>query len=236
MRISNDDYPLIKSEREVYNRVLPMDGKNILELGCGKADFTFAIAKDGRGRNIIAMEVDRLQLDKNLELPERDNVSFRYGGAENIPLDDNSQDIVLMFKSLHHVPENKMYAAMNEIQRVLKTNGLLYVSEPVFSGDINEVLRLFHDEEIVRQSAFNAIRQSIEDDRFILEEEIFFCIHIEFGDFSDFADKAINVSHTNHQLPDDVLEEVKKRFENLSTLNNGLFSVPHRVDLLRNNK
>ncbi len=236
MRISSDDYPLIGSESEVYNRVLPLDGKNILELGCGKAEFTLAIARDGQSRKLIAMEVDRQQLDKNLKLPKPDNVSFHYGAAEDIPLDDNSQDIILMFKSFHHVPEESMSAAMSEIQRVLKGDGLLYVSEPVFSGDFNEVLRLFHDEEIVRKSAFQALKQSLKDEAFVLEEEIFFSTHVEFDSFSDFSDKIINVSHTNHQLPDHILKEVRLRFENLSALNNGQFTAPQRVDLLRNNK
>ena len=236
MRICNNNYPLIGNESEIYNRLLDLDGKNILELGCGKAEFTFAIAKDGNNRKLVAMEVDRQQLEINLQLPKSENVSFCYGAAEDIALEDSSQDIVLMFKSLHHVPENKMVAAMNEIQRVLKTDGLLYVSEPVFSGDINEVLRLFHDEEIVRQSAFNTLTQSVADGGFTLEEEVFFSIHVEFNSFSDFADKTINVSHSDHRLSENLLAEVKNKFEQLSALNKGLFSVPHRVDLLRNSK
>lgn len=236
MRINSDDYPLIDNESEVYNRVLQLDGKNILELGCGKAEFTMAIAKDGQSRNLIAIEVDKVQLEKNHEMPKPDNVSFQFGAAEDIPLDDSSQDIVLMFKSIHHVPENSMPAAMSEIQRVLNPDGLLYISEPVFSGDINEVLRLFHDEEIVRQSAFDVIKRSIDAGDFLLEEEIFFSTHVQFDNFTEFANKAIDVSHSKHHLSEELMQKVKKRFEKYLSLNKGQFSVPHRVDLLRNNK
>ena len=39
---------------------------------------------------------------------------------------------------------------------------MAYISEPIFAGDFNDVLRLFHDEEQVRQYAFGAIVDSAE--------------------------------------------------------------------------
>jgi 2-methylisocitrate lyase-like PEP mutase family enzyme len=66
-----------------------------------------------------------------------------------------------MFKSLHHVPVPLMDQALAEIRRVLKPGGLAYISEPVFAGEFNEVLRLFHDESIVRREAFSAIERAV---------------------------------------------------------------------------
>ena len=62
-------------------------------------------------------------------------------------------DLALMLKSLHHVPLDLLDQALAEVHRVLRPQGLLYVSEPVFAGALNEVMRLFHDEEIVRAAA-----------------------------------------------------------------------------------
>lgn len=51
--------------------------------------------------------------------------------------------------------------------------GLAYISEPVFAGNFNELLRLFHDEELVRLAAFNAIKQALDCGLFSLEKQYF---------------------------------------------------------------
>ncbi|MBE9561264.1 MAG: class I SAM-dependent methyltransferase, partial [Proteobacteria bacterium] len=143
-------------ENEIYNELLKLDEKHILELGCGDAKITRAIATEGHDRQILATEVDEIQHKKNLLITDLKNVSFQLAGAESIPTSDNTFDVVFMFKSLHHVPVELMGQALVEIKRVLKPKGVAYISEPIFAGDFNEILRLFHDEEAVRKAAFLA--------------------------------------------------------------------------------
>jgi hypothetical protein len=52
-----------------------------------------------------------------------------------------------------------MDRSMREISRVLKPGGTVYISEPVFAGDFNEILRLFHGEQKVREAAFNTVKK-----------------------------------------------------------------------------
>ncbi len=139
---------------DVYKRLLPLDNKHILELGCGTAQKTRDIATTGVNRRITALEVDRIAHQKNLQIRDLPNVNFVLAGAQDIPLEDESVDIVLMFKSLHHVPVDLMEVSLSEIWRVLKPGGLAYISEPVYSGNFNEILSLFNDEKEVREAAF----------------------------------------------------------------------------------
>lgn len=104
----------------------------------------------------MALEVDERQHAKNLTLPDLTNVIFRHGAAEAIPEADGTFDIVLMFKSLHHVPMDSMDLAFQEIRRVLKPGGFVWISEPVYTGPFNDIVRLFHDEKTVREAAFAA--------------------------------------------------------------------------------
>lgn len=233
MELSENTIERNCAEHEIYNELLMLDGKRILELGCGKAELTRAIANEGQNRNITALEVDERQHNKNLQISDLPNVSFQLGGAEAIPLGDQSQDIVFMFKSLHHVAENKLDQAMREIHRVLIPGGMAYISEPIFMGNLNDILRLFHDEEHVRQAAFDAIQRSIKKGLFSLASETFFNTTVRFENFADFENKLLNVTHTEHQLSDKIYSKVSSRFEQQLTESGAYFTTPMRVDLLR---
>jgi ubiquinone/menaquinone biosynthesis C-methylase UbiE len=219
-------------EREILNTVLSFDHKNILELGCGKAKLTRIIAQGGEGRYVTATEVDKIQHDKNCALTDLPNVDFVFAGSQDLPFDDNSFDVILLFKSLHHVPMEYMSAAMKEIARVLNFGGLAYISEPIFAGEFNDILRLFHDEQEVRAAAFDAIKNSVKAGDLKLVKQIFFNTPRNYPDFSDFEQLIINVTHSNHHLSDELMKEVKRKFMAHMTDTGAHFETPIRVDLL----
>lgn len=220
-------------EPEIYNRLLPLDGKHILELGCGSAEITRNIASSGTGRSVTALEVDEIAHEKNLLISDLPNVTFGLSGAQDIPLQDASVDVVFMFKSLHHVPLELMYPSMQEIRRVLKPGGLAYISEPVFSGDFNEILRLFHDEQKVREAAFEVLVKAVDDGLFNLIEETFFNSPMRFENFAEFEENTIKATHSYHSLDDELYQLVKQRFEQHVGPDGAHFLMPMRVDLLQ---
>ena len=223
-------------EPQLFERVLPLDGASIVELGCGRAQLTRLIASAGSGRQILALEVDEIQHRINSGITDLPNVRFDLAGAQAIPAADQSVDIVLMFKSLHHVPAELMPTAFAEIRRVLKPGGLAYISEPVFAGDFNEILRLFNDEQRVRQLAFAAVQSAVASGEFELVEQIFFNTPVKFEDFAEFERLILGVTHTHLELSAEVLEEVKRRFARHVTADGVRFAQPIRVDLLRKPK
>jgi ubiquinone/menaquinone biosynthesis C-methylase UbiE len=233
MKISTQQIEINCPESDIYNRLLALDGKHILELGCGSADITRDIATTGEQRSITALEVDEVAHNRNLQITDLPNVTFGLAGAQDIPLEDESVDIVFMFKSLHHVPLEMMEPSMREIRRVLKSGGLAYISEPVFAGDFNEVLRLFHDEEKVRQAAFDTVKRSVDDGLFELVAQTFFNSPMRFENFQEFENNTIKATHSDHDLDDDLYERVKRRFEQHIGEDGAHFLMPIRVDLLR---
>ncbi len=70
-------------------------------------------------------------------------------------------DLALMHKSLHHVPLTAMDQALAEVARVLRPGGYLYVSEPVYAGPLNEIVRLYNDEGVVRAAAQAALDRAL---------------------------------------------------------------------------
>ncbi len=233
MRIAVDTIENNCPEYEIYNELLSLDGKHILELGCGSAEITRNIATSGKNRKITALEVDDIAHEKNLLITDLPNVSFALSGAQEIPLQDESVDVVFMFKSLHHVPLELMEPSMHEIRRVLKPGGFAYISEPVFAGDFNDLLRLFHDEQKVRQAAFCAIENAVEQGLFNLVKEIFFHSPMKFENFAEFENNTIKATHSSHKLDETLYKLVKQRFEQHIGDDGAHFLMPMRVDLLQ---
>lgn len=233
MKIREDNITRTCPEKGIWNDLLELDGKQIIELGCGRADLTRLIATEGEGRSVAALEVDEIQHDLNTEIDNLPNVEFRMAGAEAIPYADASFDVAFMFKSLHHVPLGLMDKAFEEIHRVLKPGGYAYISEPIFAGDFNDILKMFHNEEAVRLAAFEATQRAVDSGMFELASETFFNSPMHFDDFDDFETKILGVTHTNHQLSPELYQAIKTKFESHMTPDGVKFLMPIRVDLLR---
>ena len=230
MRISNPEANLVADERDILDELLHLGGATVLELGCGKAEKTRIVAQ--KAASVLALEVDERQLARNLAIADMINVHFAHGGAEKIPASDSTFDVVLMFKSLHHVPIELMDSAFSEIRRVLKPGGVAYISEPVYSGDFNEVLKLFHDEKAVRDAAFAAEKRAVASGQLALVTQKFFQQPTCFADFSQYEEQVIKVTHTEHKLSDATLDKVRSRFNEYLTRDGVTFHMPIRVDLL----
>lgn len=232
MRIADPSQDTLVNEVRLMLDNLPLDGARVLELGCGRAEKTRTLAETGRIGEIVALEVDTIQHEKNLAITDLPQVSFIHGGAEAIPAADASFDIVLMLKSLHHVPLALMDQALAEVARVLKPGGLAWISEPVYAGEMNEVFRLFHDEKTVREAAFAALCRAVDQGPLALERQLFFKTRSYFENFEQFDRRMIRVTHTDHALSPELYAAIKAKFESFMTPEGATFHPPQRVDLL----
>lgn len=229
MRIDAPQVTLVANEREIMDELLHLENARVLELGCGAAEKTRLVAQ--KAASVLALEVDEVQLAKNRMIGDLPNVRFEYGGAENIPAADSSFDIVLMFKSLHHVPSESLDQAFSEIHRVLKAGGTAYISEPVYAGEFNEILRLFHDEKKVREAAFAAEVRAVSTRQLMLVQQKFFLQPAHFDSFSQFENQVLKVTHTEHRLSPALFEEVRTRFNRHLSPTGAEFLAPMRIDL-----
>lgn len=233
MKITNPNPFSIATELEIIQQTLPLNGSQVLELGCGRAWMTRQLAEKFSPEHIIATEVDRIQHEKNLLIDDLPQVNFTYGSAADIEQPDASVDIVIMLKSLHHVPVDLMDQAMGEIARVLKPGGLAYISEPVYEGDLNDILSLFNDEKEVREAAFAAVVRAVDTKVLDLQQQIFFNSPGHYRDFAHFEQRMLNVTHTEHEIDGELHQKIKQRFMQYMADDGAHFLKPSRVDLLR---
>jgi len=236
MQLIQPDITLTCDESEIYESVLALDGAIVLELGCGKAEHTRNIARAHPGARIIAAEVDRIQHAQNLASERPPNLAFADFGAQSIPLADATLDVVMMFKSLHHVPLELHDQVFSEIHRVLKSGGHAYISEPLFAGELNDMIRIFNDEEAVRCAAFEAVRRAVEKGLFELSCEVFFLVPIHFRSFAEFDRRFFQVTHSERNVSEAQRRAVERLFDTHLGPDGAKLVQPMRVDLLRNSR
>lgn len=205
---------------------------HVIELGCGAAHLSRKLLQRYPASTVTGLEVDARQMAKNLEQPQ-ERLRFVNAGAQAIPFGDGSFDLALMLKSLHHVPLDLLDQALAEVHRVLRPQGLLYVSEPVFAGALNEVMRLFHDEQVVRAAALAAVQRAVASGAWEQVDEVFFETPVHYRDFAEFEQRMIGVTFVTHRLDATTLAAVRARFEPHMTADGAHFVRPMRVNLLR---
>lgn len=210
----------------------PDQHPRVIELGCGAAELSRKLLARRPGCEISALEVDERQHAKNL-LDPLPRLQFVLAGAQSIPFPAQSFDLALMLKSLHHVPLDQMAQALSEVHRVLRPGGLLYVSEPVFAGALNEVMRLFNDEEQVRAAAQRAVQAAVLSGAWEQVSETLFEMPVHYRDFAEFEERMIGVTYVTHRLDATVSQAVRSRFEPHMTADGAHFVRPMRVNLLR---
>ena len=232
MTKSTKALPLIDDELALLNELLPLERLDIVELGCGNAQTARTLLQRHPGCRVTGLEVDQRQHAKNLDSPQP-GLHFIAAGAEAIPFPDGSFDLALMLKSLHHVPMPAMAGALAEVARVLRPGGYLYVSEPVFAGEMNEVVRLFNDEEVVRAAAQAALDAALAGGAWEQVAERDFDMTVRFRDFADFEQRLMRPTFADHDLDDVKVAEVAAAFAPHCGRQGAVFQRPMHVRLLR---
>jgi SAM-dependent methyltransferase len=222
---------LIVNELDLLDTLLPLDGARIVEAGCGAARLARDLLQRHPNAEVAGLEVDERQLAKNLAEPAP-RLHFVRAGAQAIPFGDASFDGALMLKSLHHVPLERLDQALDELARVLRPGGWLYVSEPVYAGALNELIRCFNDEGEVRAAAQGALDRAIAGGRWTAGPERRFDMPVRFRDFADFEQRMMRPTFADHHIDDAMLARVAALYAPHQGPDGARFTRPMHVRVL----
>ena len=219
--IMMDDY----SEVEGYNKEadlglgcgLPTQfahinkGDTVIDLGSGAGNDCFIARHEaGETGKIIGIDFTEAMINKarkNADKMGYNNVEFRYGDIDDMPVSDQVADVIVSNCVLNLVPDKEK--VIKEIYRVLKPGGHFSISDIVLVGDLPEALR--KDAEMYAGCVAGAIQKS---------EYMGYIEALGFTNITLQKEKVITI-------PDDILSNylTPEEMEDIESRNMGIFSI-----------
>ncbi len=136
-------------------------GDTVVDLGSGAGNDCFiARHETGDTGKVIGVDFTPAMIEKaraNAEIRGFNNVEFRQGDIENMPITSNTADVIVSNCVLNLVPNKD--AVIKDIYRVLKPGGHFSISDVVLVGALPEGLR--KDAEMYAGCVAGAIQKEV---------------------------------------------------------------------------
>jgi ubiquinone/menaquinone biosynthesis C-methylase UbiE len=195
----------------------PLQGRRILDIGCGRGSLLQALAE--RGASVAGLDPDEAMLEVAQTLVPK--AVLKQGCAQLLPFGDTSMHAAIFLNSLHHIPIPDMLLALEEAARVVGKGGSVIVVEPLSEGSFFDALRLIEDETEVRRAAQDAIVRArrlgiVREIRQIEYDRI-----ETFADAEAFLERAVVIDPAREERAQAARGKLLARFEALSDHDKG---------------
>ena len=128
-----------EAERELVEQLRISTGHTVIDLGAGTG--TFAIQACKAGARVHAVDVSPTMLayaQKKAHAVKAESIEFHQAGFLTYQHRGESADFIVTKAAFHHLPDFWKMVGLLRMASMLKTGGVLYLRDAVFSFDPNE--------------------------------------------------------------------------------------------------
>ena len=239
---TSNDYSLYRSGmpdsffRKLLERGIGKEKQKILDLGTGTGNLAREFSRNGSIVSGIDISEEQILVAQKLIHEQDLDIDFQVSSAESLPFDDDSFDCATANQCFHYFETKKTLA---EIKRVLKSNGLLMLSNFSWLPHVGSVAR--ESEKLVLKYNPNwgaadydgvpAPYYKLSKLGLVQRVMFFYDVHVPFTKESwrgrIRASRGIGASLTE----DEVNKFDKEHQELLDNITEHAFSILHRVDV-----
>ncbi len=123
-----------------------VSGKIVLDIACGSGFGAKILARAG-AEKVTAVDIDEKTVKKARNKNWLKNIVYRQGNAENLAEKNETFDIIVSFETIEHLKNPEKY--LKELKRVIKNNGLIFISTP--NKKISKEKNPFHFKEFEKE-------------------------------------------------------------------------------------
>ena len=139
-------------------------GKRVLDIACGEGYGSAALGRSG-AKSVIGVDISEKAC---LYAKEKYGIETYVGNACQIPLKDNSVDIVISFETIEHIENPLQFIA--ECFRVLTNNGQILISTPNKETYLaGQAVNPFHCSEMTEEEFAALLDKYFHDLRFFTQ-------------------------------------------------------------------
>ena len=223
--------PPRRKHTEVLTSQLDMAGRQLADVGCGNGSLSHALAR--KGAKVTGLDISEAALRQAKTGASDDGTAFVAALGQALPLPNQSLDIVIYFNALHHVPVADMELALDEVARVLRPGGQLYVAEPLAEGPHFSLVRAIEDETEVRAAAYEALTGLRAQSGWSELSETLYTASVAYASFAAFCDRLLAVDDSRRATIEALRASLSERFTALGRQGDKgwLFDQPMRTNL-----
>ncbi|MTI88826.1 MAG: arsenite methyltransferase [Balneolaceae bacterium] len=183
-------------------------GDTVIDLGSGAGNDCFVARHEtGAEGKVLGIDFTEPMISKARKNADKlgfNNVEFRYGDIEDMPVSENMADVIVSNCVLNLVPNKEK--VFTEMHRVLKAGGHFSISDIVLEGELPDALR--NDAEMYAGCVAGAIQK---------ETYLGYIKDAGFENITVQKEKPI-------EIPDDILSQYLSE-EEISSFNSGSMGI-----------
>ncbi len=113
----------------IAKSLLPGEGDNIIDIGCGTGVLTAEIADSFKEIRITGIDASMSMIKTAIRKRGKPNCRFVQALGEDLPFENGSFDTAVSALFFHHINKNLKIKCLSEIMRILKPGGRVVIAD-----------------------------------------------------------------------------------------------------------